>query len=354
MMVRTAGKVIFCALLVLAVAGVILEGLAGSWFARDPLSQLNLVRNATLVFDASSLYAGGGRVLYRRDAFGFRGRYPDPSHIDILTVGGSATDQRYLTEGQTWQDVLSANLSERGKSMSVVNAGVDGQSSYGHLKDFEAWFPTVPGLRPRHILIYLGVNDVFSPQARVKDDLTGRETWRAWIQSRSALYRVYRTLRGMSLARFQYPLSHRHVDFQTRHWTVFGRQDPRLTFPHIDVYRERLAAIDQRVRRMGAIPIWVSQPSRMYRSRGGQIEGVDDTLRWERGRINGVDFYHLLDSVNRETMAFCRRTGGVCIDLEKDLPLDDADYYDYFHYTPQGARKIGDYLAARLRDLIRT
>jgi len=244
-MLRTAGKVLFWTLFPFAVAGVILEGLAGGWFARDRSSQLNLVRNATFVFDATALYPGGGRVLYRRDAFGFRGRYPDPSRVDILTVGGSATDQRYLTEGQTWQDVLSADLSEHGKSVSVVNAGVDGQSSYGHLKDFEAWFPTVPGLRPRYVLIYLGVNDVFSPQARIKDDLTGRDSWRAWIQSRSALYRLYRTLRGMFLARFQYPVSHRHVDFQARHWTSLGRQDPRLNYPHLDVYRERLAAIDQ-------------------------------------------------------------------------------------------------------------
>jgi hypothetical protein len=30
----------------------------------------------------------------------------------------------------------------------------------------------------------------------------------------------------------------------------------------------------------------------------------------------------------------------------------DADFYDFVHNTPQGARKLGEYLAARLLPLL--
>lgn len=39
--------------------------------------------------------------------YGFRGSYPSPGAIDMVTVGGSTTDQRFVTEGKTWQDVLT-------------------------------------------------------------------------------------------------------------------------------------------------------------------------------------------------------------------------------------------------------
>ncbi len=94
--------------LMMAALGVIaLELVFGSWIRDNRVQNLNLIVDRVYVHDVSSLYDDKGRgVVYRRDEFGLRGRYPSPSEIDILTIGGSTTDQKYTTEGETWQDVL--------------------------------------------------------------------------------------------------------------------------------------------------------------------------------------------------------------------------------------------------------
>ena len=117
------------------VAGVlVLEAIFGNWLQPNRMNRLNMLRDITISYSADALYQTNGKpIIYSRDRYGFRGRYRDPSSIDILTIGGSATDQRYISDGETWQDVLSAAFAEDGQSISVVNAGIDGQSTVGHI-----------------------------------------------------------------------------------------------------------------------------------------------------------------------------------------------------------------------------
>ena len=48
----------------------------------------------------------------------------------ILTIGGSTTDQRFVSDGYTFQDYLYINLN---KEFKIYNGGVDGQSTLGHI-----------------------------------------------------------------------------------------------------------------------------------------------------------------------------------------------------------------------------
>ena len=134
----------------LALGIFLLEAAFGKWRETGPLGFLNLPRNVSRWLDPSWVYRSDkNEIFYRRDSFGFRGRYHDPGQIDILTVGGSTTAQTFIGEGETWQDVLSGKLDKSGKKVSVVNAGVDGQSTRGHLQSFELWFNHVPNLKPK-------------------------------------------------------------------------------------------------------------------------------------------------------------------------------------------------------------
>ena len=54
-------------------------------------------------------------IYYSRDQWGLRGEsFKNPSDVKMLTVGGSTTDQRYITEGETWQDVMATTLKDSG------------------------------------------------------------------------------------------------------------------------------------------------------------------------------------------------------------------------------------------------
>jgi len=56
-----------------------------------------------------------------------------------------------------------------------------------------------------------------------------------------------------------------------------------------------------------------------------------------------------MHQLNQTTLKVCRESGGICIDLERELDFKDEDFYDLTHNTPGGAQKIGHYLAEKLK-----
>ena len=59
----------------------------------------------------------------------------------------------------TWSEKLESKLNLNLNNIDVVNAGIDGQSTYGHIWNFEEWFPKIDNLKPRYILFYIGINE---------------------------------------------------------------------------------------------------------------------------------------------------------------------------------------------------
>ena len=69
------------------------------------LNHLNIRKNVNIEF-SHNLYNDDKTIYYKKDAHGFRGDYLKTSGINILTLGGSTTEQVYISEGKTWQDIL--------------------------------------------------------------------------------------------------------------------------------------------------------------------------------------------------------------------------------------------------------
>ena len=94
---------------------------------------------------------------YSRDKNGYRPY--NQKTLDkglILTIGGSTTDQLYVDDSKTWQRILESE-----KGLSVLNGGVDGQSSYGYLIAIEKWHSKVlKENNVQHLIFFTGVNDV--------------------------------------------------------------------------------------------------------------------------------------------------------------------------------------------------
>ena len=212
---------------ILLVGFVVIELIFGSWIHAGKLDRLNLICDATIEYELHGLYpSDSDTAIYTRDPWCLRGGYDRVSDIDLLTVGGSTTDQRYITDGATWQDTLQEEFRKTGTRISIANAGVDGQSTYGHLMSFEHWLPEIDSLRPSWILFYVGVNDMFKSAGyafdRLFDDSLQRsspvEKVKKSIRKRSALFYLYRTARGAVQAH-AYGLDHRYTDpFATDGW----------------------------------------------------------------------------------------------------------------------------------------
>lgn len=343
----------------IAAAGICaLELSFGLWFVPDGWERalaLNVVRQRTVISDAAALYVGGGPIVYSRDRYGLRGDYGEPSDVDILTIGGSTTDQRYLSDGTTWQDELRRVLQARGRDVRVANAGVDGHTTFGHVAAYRHWFPLIPNLRPAYVILYVGLNDFFinGPAIPFEGTTDGSPTLKSRIKADSAFYRLYARAWGAWLAR-RAGLMHGAVDADILRYTT----TPNLR-GHEALARARFRDFERRMRTLldlvgagNARAICVTEPSIHYRrNSAGTIEGVEMALETiPEGVINGVDFFHLRRWQNTIMLSACRAAGATTIDLAA-AEWRGEDFYDLVHATPAGAQRVGRRIADAMSQL---
>ena len=96
-----------------------------------------------------------GVVRYSRDRWGLRGNHSDPSDINILTIGGSTTDELYSDDSETWSARLQQLFAQAGVPAVVGNVGINGHLTVGHINSMEFWLSRIPQLKPKVILSVL-------------------------------------------------------------------------------------------------------------------------------------------------------------------------------------------------------
>lgn len=334
---------------------VLVEVVFGNWVrpltVRD-LKRFSIPIGVSYRFDPSRLYPSRETTAtYTRNEWGLRGSTADLSAIDLITVGGSTTDQRYLDDSTTWQAVAERELRKGRRRLVFANAGVDGQSTVGHLFSLRHWFPLLPGLHPRVVLFYVGINDILKPDDRdAYDGSLDATSWRM----KSILFQLYRTVRGTLRAR-DVGITHGRSRRQPSDFTDHG------LLPHDDIQRLageitagfmlRVDSLRDAVLRWNAVPVFVTQTAYGWNGDQARPRGLKDTVR-SHGRImNFADVAALHQHLNRSLMEHCRGAGIVCFDLASDVAFVADDYYDLLHNTPEGAEKIGRYLAEHLAAL---
>ena len=133
----------------------------GKWWSNTPAYEIPFtIVNKKIKYDGSKIYgpAENSLINYTRDKNGYRSHANTSAINQVLTIGGSTTDQRYVADGETFQDIMNVRL---GKSYSVINGGVDGQTSYGHLISIKDWHSKVLDKNKiKKVILYLGINDI--------------------------------------------------------------------------------------------------------------------------------------------------------------------------------------------------
>jgi hypothetical protein len=353
-------------LLAVLVAG---ELIFGGWLEavdQPNLWRLSIYRDVDWRLSVADRYPHDGPIRYRRDHWGLRGDYGRPQDVDILVVGGSTTDERHVDDSKTWIAGAQDCLAQAGLPLKMANGGVSGQSSRGHIRNFELWYPHVPGLRPRLVLVYLGINETVLDGRQAEDDVqqyneSGRPQWLERAKLKSALYTLVTAVRG-NLAAWRAGLHSAHLKSEggqraadavdqgwnaVRHHQVavdgpdYRRQlDAALARrqPEVEAYRARLRALVAAIRAFGAQPVLATQVGGTYRQDGAVIRG-------------DLEQYFDLGAINAATLAVCRETGIPCLDLAAQLEFGDGDFYDSVHTTAQGSAKVA---AAMCRALLAT
>ncbi len=359
---------------------LVIEGVFGSWFRAPQLWSLSIYRNKDWTLSVKERYPGYSEINYRRDYFGLRGNYGDPEDAHIVALGGSTTDERFVSEGETWPDIMGQCLSENRSKINVANAGVTGQTTRGHIYNFDVWLNYIPGLKPDYFVALFGINERAADVDQDWDfvhrwnesdrDISYLKIFRKWVYMNSAVYTAFRTIKGNFKAHEAGvgPLAGKNFDRRvfpsstaTKGLTFAEKQDLKFSTvanrsmeigsdafkekvaayqlslaPKLKALKIRLKTLRQRILDFGSIPVFVTQSWGLYRLENGVVRG-------------DIDFYLRPHLENRTVMEFCRETGTRCINLGEELPFTDGDFWDAAHTTPKGSRKVGEFICERLK-----
>lgn len=292
---------------------------------------------------------------HTKNSLGFRGPEPPRDfarHLTILTIGGSTTECLFLSDGKTWTDVLARALAARHPDVWVNNAGLDGQSTHGHLvllRDF------VVDLRPKLALFLVGTNDVgldqsntFDSSLRPAGTLTHRAT--QFAVNHSELLALVQNLSRARLAR-QRGFGHSEIDVAALKdllldpATIEATRQQYSAF--LPAYAERLHEIVALCRKNGIEPVLITQPA-LFGDVVDPATGVDLSRKQVNGRGNGRLEWLLLEMYNDVTRRVASEDHVLLIDLAKAMPKDSRLFYDFLHFTNQGAETVGSIVAAAL------
>jgi lysophospholipase L1-like esterase len=335
---------------------LIVELFLGNWIrpmSIGDLKRFSIPINVKFSYDVSSLYGPPGvprEIQYTRDEWGLRGDFTTLADIDLLTIGGSTTDQKFIDDGETWQAFTQAELAARGKHVTIANAGVDGQSTTGHLFDFDNWFNLLPDLKPRTILFYAGINDVMKTTARGQfDGSLDADNWRV----KSATWQLVRLVRGSINARNAQVVHGRKATYTDADFTTEGLLDAatreRVAAEVSADFLQDVDALVQRTRALGAQPVFVTQNAYGWNAGAGPARGIRGQIVRAHGHeMNYADVSFVHQHLNAALLRRCAQTGLTCFDMAGEIALDAEDYYDFLHASPSGAKKIGAYLAEKL------
>lgn len=291
---------------------------------------------------------------HTKNSLGFRGA-PLPAnladHLSIITIGGSTTECFYLSDGQTWPDLLGVKLARDFPKVWINNAGLDGTTTYGHLILLE---DCVVKLKPKLVLFLVGINDVGVGEIHDKPK-GGFGGWLKSVGNQSEVYSLGLNIYRYFVARHR-GLQHREVDLKAQGSLDIPVEVQRETIrkyrdKYLKFYRERVEKLVRVSRAHGIEPVLITQPT-LYGPRIDPVTGVDLGKIKLGEKMNGALMYAVVKLYNDTVRQVGQKEGVLVIDLAREMPHNSAYYYDYLHYTEAGAAEVAGIVYRDLRPFI--
>jgi lysophospholipase L1-like esterase len=300
-------------------------------------------------------------VVHQRNSLGFRGPEPaaDFSHdLTIVTVGGSTTECFDLAEDKTWPHVLGVNLQRDFKGLWLNNAGLSGNSTFGHyilMQDY------LVKLKPKVAIFLVGINDLGIRGERDFDQRIHGFNARS-LERFLASAAVHSELAAaaLNLYRYYFPKSvmmnnqnkPQEIDFKKLPYLdVSAEAKAAIIKEHRDrylrPYKARLEKLITICREHTIMPVLLTQPV-LYGEGVDEASGVDLGHRFVGDDLDGATAWQVLELYNDVTREVGRERGVLVIDLAREMPKNSTYYYDLMHYTNAGAARMAEIVAAQL------
>jgi lysophospholipase L1-like esterase len=299
-------------------------------------------------------------VHHTKNSLGFRGPEPPRDFSaprTIVAVGGSTAECLYLSDGKTWTDRLAERLRATFPDVWVNNAGLDGHSTFGHIVLLKQ---VVVPLRPDLVLFLVGVNDMGLGNLNRFDArlAPSRGRWTRAVSAVAEHVELVALAQNVVRGRRAQAQGLGHTEMALERW-------PRVTPDDVDTearvreyaetlpaYASRLETLVQLSRDAGIVPVFITQPA-LIGVGTDPATGVDlGSLRVFEG-VSGALQWRLLEMTNAVTRRVASDRGVQLIDLARELPKDSRFYYDLWHYSNEGAVRVGDIVGAHLEGFLR-
>ena len=343
---------VFILNIVIFLCGIfIIEIIFGSWFySNSNFKSLLIPKQQSSLLDKLPYYSSTTGI-YTRDKYGFRANTYQLDNIDILILGGSTTEEREVDDKKIWTKIFEKNLDPK---LKVLNAGIGGQTSFGHKSMFNLWFSKLEDLKPTFILFYIGINDSLFLIENINIDelpVNGRIINSSnrdllinehisvqilqYIKNNSVFHTLYLLIKGNIISK-KYNISYNN---KTSQFNAFIKNKPnnldKLNNKMISRFKKNyinnLKELLNFSSFYGAEVIFVTQKV--------------SNLHW---------LYKYLSIVNDITKDFCKQNKIKCFDLAYELNnIDNNSFYDGIHTTPSGSKLIGEFIALKFNNYLK-
>lgn len=295
-------------------------------------------------------------IIIRTNTIGFRGENPPgdfKNYLTTITVGGSTTECSLLSEGKTWTDILGKKLKKAFRNIWINNAGFDGHSTFGHIVLMEDY---ITKLKPKNVLFLIGINDEVNneKQRYFEDDKSIMEN-EIYLKSMKGLGRTlanHSEFFAVLLNFYRYykakveGVDHdAELDLKRSAFLILPEGAKQRALQkhrqYLPDYKTRLKKIVKISRENGIDPVFITQPA-LYGNAIDDITDIDLAKIRKRKTENGELAWERLELYNDVTRQVGQEENVLVIDLAKEMPKSSRYYYDFSHYTNEGAEKFAE------------
>ena len=296
-------------------------------------------------------YINTYEITYTRDSYGFRDRHKNLNKIDILAIGGSTTDERYLKNEDTWTNTFQRQLSTYfKKDIDVVNSGIDGQSTFGHIWNFENWYNKLENFYPKYIIFYIGINDVLYRPDRYGyrsskynfdnnqdiSNLSLLNKVKFFLKKNNGIiYKLYVFINDFFISDI-YEVGHSNT--RDKFDYKIPNKQLKIDLNSKKKFLDNLDLLYEYSKKIKSTPIFVTQKTLRGKKVNEQILSM-----------NEYDFYDYEKNISNIIINFCNEKKIFCINLNKNLDLKQEEMYDLVHFSPEGSKKFSNFLFSNLK-----
>ena len=358
MKLKSWSKILFINIGMFLACLLIIEIIFGDWFSKYNLGpymrEYRLKKNPVVLKHNNKTY----NFFFKRNYHGFRGEEIEPSKIEAVIIGGSTTEERYKPIEFSITENLNRLLKKRNYNFKIVNAGIGGQSTYGHIYNFQHWFTKLKNFSPKLYIFYIGINDQYTDYKKIEEmqpaapccgnKKTGiMEIFLDNFKSRSFFSDKLKTLR------LKYSVTGKKLQYNRNHFIAANGQRIKtykdykyinykealkihnikyLKSKHekrISHYLNNIEILSNYAINNNAVPIFVTQ------------------VKYD-GLKTGVLFI-----LNYSLIEYCEKKNINCIDLGKKLNGEFRYWYDPVHTSILGSKIVAETIVDDLVKIIK-